>query len=87
MECTPVILTVIPLSGWHPGRQLAVDRTPLTKSSTEGFIALVGIVVRHLILAIDFIRHGGGAGRLFTVLIILARFTIIAPSPQPPSSK
>jgi hypothetical protein len=35
MECTPVILTVIPLSGWHPGRQLAVDRPPLTANSTK----------------------------------------------------
>jgi AhpD family alkylhydroperoxidase len=32
----------------------------------------VGIIVRHLIPAIDFIRHSGGAGRLFTVLVIPA---------------
>lgn len=58
-----VILTPVPLTliGIVLGHWLFA--APFTATSMIGFIALSGIIVRNSILLVDFIRHGGGAGR------------------------
>jgi hypothetical protein len=55
---TPILLTFIGimLGHWLFG-------APFTATSMIGFIALAGIIVRNLILLVDFIRHTGGIDR------------------------
>ena len=58
-----VILTPIPLTlvGIVIGHILF--RAPFTATSMIGFIALAGIILRHSILLVDFIRHSQTEGR------------------------
>ena len=45
---------------------------PFTATSMIGFIALAGIIVRNSILLVDFIRHGGGAGKTLREVLLEA---------------
>ncbi len=67
-----VILTPIPLTliGIVLGHWLF--GAPFTATSMIGFIALAGIIVRNSILLVDFIRHGGGAGRTLREIVLEA---------------
>jgi multidrug efflux pump subunit AcrB len=67
-----VILTPIPLTliGIVPGHWLF--GAPFTATSMIGFIALAGIIVRNSILLVDFIRHGGGAGKTLREVLLEA---------------
>jgi multidrug efflux pump subunit AcrB len=55
---TPIPLTLIGIVLGH-----ALFGAPFTATSMIGFIALAGIIVRNSILLVDFIRHGGAAGK------------------------
>ena len=65
-----VILTPIPLTliGIVPGHWLF--GAPFTATSMIGFIALAGIIVRNSILLVDFVRHGGGAGKTLREVLL-----------------
>jgi multidrug efflux pump subunit AcrB len=67
-----VILTPIPLTliGIVLGHWLF--GAPFTATSMIGFIALAGIIVRNSILLVDFIRHGGGAGKTLRDVLLEA---------------
>jgi multidrug efflux pump subunit AcrB len=67
-----VILTPIPLTliGIVLGHWLF--GAPFTATSMIGFIALAGIIVRNSILLVDFIRHGGGAGKTLREVLLEA---------------
>jgi multidrug efflux pump subunit AcrB len=67
-----VILTPIPLTliGIVLGHWLF--GAPFTATSMIGFIALAGIIVRNSILLVDFIRHGGGAGKTLREIVLEA---------------
>jgi multidrug efflux pump subunit AcrB len=67
-----VILTPIPLTliGIMLGHWLF--HAPFTATSMIGFIALAGIIVRNSILLVDFVRHGGGAGRTLRETLLTA---------------
>jgi len=67
-----VILTPIPLTliGILIGHWLL--GAPFTATSMIGFIALAGIIVRILILLVDFIRHSGGQGKPLREVVLEA---------------
>jgi multidrug efflux pump subunit AcrB len=67
-----VILTPIPLTliGIVLGHWLF--GASFTATSMIGFIALAGIIVRNSILLVDFIRHGGGAGKTLREIVLEA---------------
>jgi multidrug efflux pump subunit AcrB len=67
-----VILTPIPLTliGIVLGHWLF--GAPFTATSMIGFIALAGIIVRNSILLVDFIRHGGSAGKTLREVLLEA---------------
>ena len=63
----PVPLTLVGILLGHWAFHAA-----FTATSMIGFIALAGIIVRNSILLVDFIRHGGGAGRTLHDVVIEA---------------
>lgn len=67
-----VILTPIPLTliGIVLGHWLF--GAPFTATSTIGFIALAGIIVRNSILLVDFIRHGSSQGKALREVLLEA---------------
>ncbi len=71
---TPVPLTLIGivLGHWLFG-------APFTATSMIGFIALAGIIVRNSILLVDFIRHGGAAGKSLREVLLDAGATRFRP--------
>ncbi len=64
---TPIPLTLIGIVIGH-----ALFGAPFTATSMIGFIALAGIIVRNSILLVDFIRHGGGAGKTLREIVLEA---------------
>ena len=67
-----VVLTPIPLTliGIVIGHWLF--GAPFTATSMIGFIALAGIIVRHSILLVDFIRHGARQGKTLREVLLEA---------------
>lgn len=64
---TPIPLTLIGIVLGH-----ALFGAPFTATSMIGFIALAGIIVRNSILLVDFIRHGGAAGKTLREVLLEA---------------